>query len=188
MIRPNNFQHLVTCSAFCGCVSLTCLHAAVKEFCVLGEWSRLAVVEEQSQRKPQGKASSLNCKQLEGKDQILFHAKFPCQVHCLVHGCFHSYPVKFYFVLFCFYFLARGEWKEKERQRNISVQEIHQLVSSLTFPARDLAHHACAVTGNWTCNLLVHRPVLNPLSHTGQGSFNEWMNERMNKCGPEGTG
>ena len=29
---------------------------------------------------------------------------------------------------------------------------------------------ACVLTGNWTCNLLVCSPVLNPLNHTSQGS------------------
>ena len=28
---------------------------------------------------------------------------------------------------------------------------------------------ACALTGNWTSNLLVYRPALNPLRHTSQG-------------------
>ena len=31
------------------------------------------------------------------------------------------------------------------------------------------ATQACALTGNRTCNLLVHRPELNLLSHTSQG-------------------
>ena len=30
------------------------------------------------------------------------------------------------------------------------------------------AAQACALTGNWTSNLLLHRPVLNPLSYTSQ--------------------
>ena len=30
---------------------------------------------------------------------------------------------------------------------------------------------ACALTRNWTGNPLVHRPALNPLSHTSQGIF-----------------
>ena len=44
---------------------------------------------------------------------------------------------------------------EKERERNISVREIMAPV--------------CALTGNQTGNLSVHRPALNPLSHTSQG-------------------
>ena len=34
-----------------------------------------------------------------------------------------------------------------------------------TWPATQV----CALTGNQTCDLLVHRPTLNPLSHTSQG-------------------
>ena len=33
------------------------------------------------------------------------------------------------------------------------------------------APHACALTGNWTSDLLVHRPPLHPLSHTSQGHY-----------------
>ena len=33
------------------------------------------------------------------------------------------------------------------------------------------ATQACALTGNWTGNLSVHRPALNPMSHTSQGYF-----------------
>ena len=33
------------------------------------------------------------------------------------------------------------------------------------------ATQACALTGNQTYNPLVHRPALNPLSHTSQGSM-----------------
>ena len=33
------------------------------------------------------------------------------------------------------------------------------------------ATQACALTGNQTSSSLVHRPVLNPLNHTGQGPF-----------------
>ena len=32
------------------------------------------------------------------------------------------------------------------------------------------ATQACALTGNWTGDLLVHRPALHPLSHISQGS------------------
>ena len=31
------------------------------------------------------------------------------------------------------------------------------------------ATQACALTGNWTSDALVHRPALNPLSYTSQG-------------------
>ena len=47
--------------------------------------------------------------------------------------------------------------------------EKHQCVfASLVPPIGDLA---CAPTGNQRGDPFVHRPALNPLSHTSQGSF-----------------
>ena len=64
-------------------------------------------------------------------------------------------------------FLEKGIGKEKERERNISVwlSLMHPLLG--TWPTTQ----ACALTGNWTSNPLVHRPALNPLSHTNQGTW-----------------
>ena len=91
-------------------------------------------------------------KQPEGHEdeQILKH-------HCGV--------VIFFKIYFIYLFLERGQGKEKERKRNINVWL--PLACSLlrTWPATQ----ACALTGNPTSNLLVHRPVLNPLSHSSQG-------------------
>ena len=47
------------------------------------------------------------------------------------------------------------------------------------------ATQACALTGNRTCNLVVHRPVLSPLSHTSQGWFSvlpRWWCDQWNKA------
>ena len=54
---------------------------------------------------------------------------------------------------------------EKERERNINVwlPLVYPLLG--TWPATQ----ACALTGNRTSDILVHRLVLNPLSHTSQG-------------------
>ena len=61
-------------------------------------------------------------------------------------------------------FLFRERGKEEERERNISV--VASCTPLLgTWPATQ----ACALTGKWTCELLVCRQVLNPLSHTSQG-------------------
>ena len=62
-------------------------------------------------------------------------------------------------------FLQRGEGREKERKKNIIVW------SPLTCPLLGTwpATQACALTGNRTSDPLVHRPALNPLSHTSQG-------------------
>ena len=57
-----------------------------------------------------------------------------------------------------------GEGKEKERARNINMwlPLVHSALR--TWPTTP----ACARTGNQTCNPLVCRPVLNPLSYTSQ--------------------
>ena len=72
------------------------------------------------------------------------------------------------FLIFKFYlylFLERGEGSKKERERNINVWLLleHPLLG--TCPATQ----ACALTGNRTYDPLVHRPALNPPSHTSQG-------------------
>ena len=86
----------------------------------------------------------------------------------------------FFFLKILFiYFLERGERREKEREINIIVWEITSIGCLLhahnwgTWPATQ----ACALTGTWTCDLLVHRSAFNPLSHTSQGrnySFFMW--------------
>ena len=62
-------------------------------------------------------------------------------------------------------FLERGEWREKGRERNINVWLPLMCPLLGTWPATQ-AH---ALTGNQTGDPLVHRLVLNPLSHTSQG-------------------
>ena len=69
---------------------------------------------------------------------------------------------------FIYLLLERGERKGKERERNIN------LWFSLTRPPLGAwpTTQACALTGNGTCDPLVHRPVLSPLSYASQGSPN----------------
>ena len=50
------------------------------------------------------------------------------------------------------------------RERNINVWLPLSCPLLRTWPATQ----ACALTGNWTDNPLVHRPVCSPLSHTSQ--------------------
>ena len=71
---------------------------------------------------------------------------------------------------FIYLFLDRGGGREKERERNISVW------LSLTRPLLGIwpATQACALTGNPTDDPLVHRLVLNPLSHTSQGGMKKF--------------
>ena len=61
---------------------------------------------------------------------------------------------------------------EKERERNINVWL--PLLCPQLRACR--ATQACALTGNQTCNPLVHRLVLNPLSHTSQGRTHSFLN------------
>ena len=70
---------------------------------------------------------------------------------------------RFYF----FIFWERGR-RKKEKERNIHVQEKHQLVASCTPPTRDLAHNLGMCPDKeskwWPFGLQE-----NPLSHTSQG-------------------
>ena len=78
----------------------------------------------------------------------------------------HGNSTFFYFLKRFYLFSERGEGREKERERNINVwlPLAHPLQG--TWPATQ----ACALTGNRTGDLSARRPVLNPLSHTSQGS------------------
>ena len=69
----------------------------------------------------------------------------------------HSFPEK--------------EGKEKERERNINVWLPSERPQLETWPTTQ----ACVPTGNQTSDPLVHSPVLNPLSHSNQGSRDEVM-------------
>ena len=64
-----------------------------------------------------------------------------------------------------YFFLERGEVKEKERESNIDVWLLLTCPFLGTWPSTQ----ACALTGNWTGDSLVCRPALNPLSYTSQG-------------------
>ena len=77
---------------------------------------------------------------------------------------FWLYFILFLKILFTL-FLDRRKGRERERDRNINVwlPLTHPLLG--TWPTTQ----ACALTGNQTSDPLVHRPVLNPLSHTSQG-------------------
>ena len=68
------------------------------------------------------------------------------------------------FLKILFIHFYRGEGREKERERNINVWLPLERPQPGTWPATQ----ACAMTGNRTGEPLVHRLVLNPLSHTSQ--------------------
>ena len=59
------------------------------------------------------------------------------------------------------------------------MQNTHRSIAFHMPPAGDLAHnpgmYPGALAGNRTGDLSVHRPVLNPLSHTSQGSLSFFL-------------
>ena len=65
------------------------------------------------------------------------------------------------------FFLERGEGREKEKERKINVWLPLMCPLLGTWPTIQ----ACALTGNQTRDLWVHRLALNPLSHTSQRIF-----------------
>ena len=68
--------------------------------------------------------------------------------------------------VYLFIFRERGEGKEREGEKR------QCMVASGAPPAGDLACNP-GMCPDWelNCNPLVHRPTLNPLSYTSQGSF-----------------
>ena len=77
-----------------------------------------------------------------------------------------------YYIFFLKYFLKRfylfiQRRREGQRERNINVWLSFECPLLGTWPTTQ----ACALTGNPTGHPLVHRPALNPLSHTSQGYF-----------------
>ena len=66
---------------------------------------------------------------------------------------------------FIYFFLDRGEGREKEekeRNRNVWLPLMYPLLGTWS------TTQACALTGNRPHNPLVCRPALNPLVHTSQ--------------------
>ena len=86
----------------------------------------------------------------------------------------YDYEIVFFFKHFmyvgrylfvCLFVYFREKERKGERERNINVWLPLTQPQPGTWPATQ----ACALTGNQTGDPLVHRPVLNPLSHTIQG-------------------
>ena len=69
-------------------------------------------------------------------------------------------------ILFIYFYRERGREGEREGEK-------HQCVVACHMPpmGTQLTTQACALTGNQTGDPLVHRPALNPLSHTSQGHW-----------------
>ena len=83
-----------------------------------------------------------------------------------------------FFKDFTYLFLERGERREKQRKRNIHVWWPLMLPLLGTWPATQ----ACALTGNQTDDPLVHRPELNPLSHTTRAWMSKSFLRESAKC------
>ena len=79
---------------------------------------------------------------------------------------FFHFDDDFFFFFKRFYlFIFRGEEKEKERVRNSN----EWLTLTCPAPGTCFTTQACGLARDPTSNLLLHRPALNPLSHTSQG-------------------
>ena len=70
---------------------------------------------------------------------------------------------KAYFILFYFIFIEGKGGRKRERNINVWLPLKRPLLG--TWPKTE----ACALTGNQTGDLLVHKLALNPLSHTSWG-------------------
>ena len=71
------------------------------------------------------------------------------------------------------YWFERERERETERERNTDVRHKHQSVASpspVSWPRIGPATEVCALTGNWTHNLLVYGMTLQPTEPPGQGT------------------
>ena len=85
-----------------------------------------------------------------------------------IQGPAQTTPLLYFYFIFqrCIYlFLERGEGKEEEMERNINMWLPLACPLLMTWPATQ----ACTLTRNRSCDPLVCKTVLSPLSHTGQG-------------------
>ena len=98
---------------------------------------------------------------IETEKKIFFLAVLPSKFPSALFWCLY------FFKDFIYLFLDRGAGRKEKREININLwlPLVHPHLG--TWPTTQ----ACALTGNWTSNPLVHRLALNPLSHTSQGCF-----------------
>ena len=97
----------------------------------------------------------------------------------------HFHPLlhlteRYSFSFFCFFkilflFYTEGNSGKKERERNINVWLPLPHPKPETWPTTQ----ACVLTGNRTSDPLVHRPALNPLSHTSQGKSYSFLKAHL---------
>ena len=90
--------------------------------------------------------------------QLCIHIIYICIYVCMC-VCVYIY---IWFYLFIFQEGKGGRKRGRETSMCGCLMDTPPLGTLPTTPA-------CALTGNWTCGPLVHRLMLNPLSHTNQG-------------------
>ena len=78
----------------------------------------------------------------------------------------HLEFIKLLFLIFICLFLERGQGRERGRETSMCGCLSHAPYLG-TWPATQ----SCALTGNWTSDPLIHRPMLSPLSYTSQGKW-----------------
>ena len=94
---------------------------------------------------------------LDSFPKWLRHFTFPLSPHP------HQHLLSTFKKKIVYLFLERGEGKEKEWNINVWLPVVRPPLGA--WPTTQ----ACALTGNQTSDPLIHRPALNPLSHTSQG-------------------
>ena len=96
---------------------------------------------------------------------------------CCNHGtqtetrCTSYISLSFYLKISFIYFQREGKGGRRRRESSTCERNINWLPPAQPQPGAWPATQACALRGNQTSDLLVHRPALNPLSHTSQNLF-----------------
>ena len=135
-------------------------------------WNNPMLISWKMGRNKQGK---INSPQWTVYGNLLYLFSIERQEHDQISAV-HSRPIIFIHSLFLFspfikrfylFIFKKGERRENERERNISVWLPLMCPQLGTWPVTQ----ACALTGNWTGDTLVRRLTLSPLSHASQGTF-----------------
>ena len=77
-------------------------------------------------------------------------------------------------LLFFFFLKILFTFRERRREGEREEEEHRSVASHVLQPRTWPKIQACALTGNWSDNLLVRRMTPNPLRHTGQGRMHSF--------------